>query len=90
MDKTQGRSAILLGVTGLTGRLLLKKLIADDSYSSIKLFSRKASGNTSPSQDDRNITKRLKEACTAIDVMVHDHLIIAGNKHYSFANNGHL
>jgi uncharacterized protein YbjT (DUF2867 family) len=42
------KTAIILGATGLTGRLLLSRLIADDSYTSIKLFSRKASGNTSP------------------------------------------
>ncbi len=42
------KTVILLGGTGLTGSLLLNKLIADDSYSSIKLFSRKASGNRSP------------------------------------------
>ena len=42
------KTAIILGGTGLTGSLLLNRLIADDSYGSIKLFSRKASGNTSP------------------------------------------
>jgi len=42
------KTAIILGATGLTGRLLLRKLITDDSYTSIKLFSRKASGNTAP------------------------------------------
>jgi uncharacterized protein YbjT (DUF2867 family) len=42
------KTAIILGATGLTGRLLLSKLVADDSYTSIKLFSRKASGNTAP------------------------------------------
>ena len=42
------KTAIILGGTGLTGRLLLTRLIADDSYTSIKLFSRKASGNTAP------------------------------------------
>ncbi len=52
MNKTQGRSAIILGATGLTGSLLLNKLVADDSYSSIKLFSRKASGNTSPKVEE--------------------------------------
>lgn len=52
MDKTQGLSAIILGATGLTGSLLLNKLIADESYSSIKLFSRKASGSTSPKVEE--------------------------------------
>jgi uncharacterized protein YbjT (DUF2867 family) len=42
------KTAIILGSTGLTGKLLLNKLIADDRYASIKLFSRKPSGNTSP------------------------------------------
>jgi len=42
------KTAIILGGTGLTGSLLLNRLIADDSYGNIKLFSRKASGNTSP------------------------------------------
>jgi len=46
------------------------------------------SGNPKPSQDDITITKKLKEAAEAIDVSVHDHLIIAGNEVYSFADNG--
>ncbi|SDR99297.1 hypothetical protein SAMN05216503_1625 [Polaribacter sp. KT25b] len=35
------KTAIILGATGLTGNLLLQKLINDDNYTSIKLFSRK-------------------------------------------------
>lgn len=35
------KSAIILGATGLTGSLLLQKLILDDNYTAIKLFSRK-------------------------------------------------
>lgn len=42
-----GKTAIILGATGLTGSLLLKKLINDDRYSTIKLFSRKPSGVSS-------------------------------------------
>ena len=34
------KTAILLGATGLTGSLLLKKLIDDERYATIKLFSR--------------------------------------------------
>ena len=37
------KTAIILGATGLTGSLLLKRLIKDDSYSKIKLFSRSKS-----------------------------------------------
>ena len=35
-----GKTAIILGATGLTGNLLLEQLIADKNYSKIKLFSR--------------------------------------------------
>ncbi len=38
------KTAIVLGGTGLTGSLLIKRLLADNSYTCIKLFSRKASG----------------------------------------------
>lgn len=34
------KTAIILGATGLTGNILLQKLIVDENYTSIKLFSR--------------------------------------------------
>ncbi|QRM90279.1 NAD(P)H-binding protein [Lacinutrix sp. WUR7] len=34
------KTAIILGASGLTGNILLQKLIADNTYKSIKLFSR--------------------------------------------------
>jgi DNA repair protein RadC len=46
------------------------------------------SGNPSPSQDDLTITKKLKDAVKTIDIYIHDHLIIAGNDIYSFADHG--
>ena len=46
------------------------------------------SGNPNPSQDDLTITKQLKEAAQTIDISVHDHLIIAGDDVYSFADHG--
>jgi uncharacterized protein YbjT (DUF2867 family) len=42
------KTAIILGATGLTGSLLLRRLTADESYSTIKLFSRRTSGIPSP------------------------------------------
>ena len=41
-----GKTAIILGASGLTGGLVLKKLLADDRYKTIKLFSRNAIGVT--------------------------------------------
>ncbi|HCE55703.1 MAG: nucleoside-diphosphate sugar epimerase [Lutibacter sp. BRH_c52] len=42
-----GKTAIILGASGLTGQQLLAKLIVDDRYKTIKLFSRKKTENTS-------------------------------------------
>lgn len=41
------KTAIILGATGLTGGILLEKLIDDDSYDKIKLFSRSSVGKNS-------------------------------------------
>ena len=46
------------------------------------------SGNPNPSQDDITITKKLKEACSTIDVCVHDHIIIAGKDYISLSDRG--
>jgi uncharacterized protein YbjT (DUF2867 family) len=42
-----GKTAIILGATGLTGGMLLENLLADSSYSKIKLFSRNSVTNKS-------------------------------------------
>jgi len=42
-----GKTAIILGASGLTGQHLLAALIADKRYDTIKLFSRKKTANTS-------------------------------------------
>ncbi|WP_405208609.1 NAD(P)H-binding protein [Aquimarina sp. LLG6339-5] len=39
-----GKTAIILGATGLTGRILLTSLLKDNRYTKIKLFSRKEIG----------------------------------------------
>ena len=40
------KTAIIIGATGLTGSILLQKLLLDDSYAGIKLFSRRSTGIT--------------------------------------------
>ena len=42
------KTAIILGATGLTGGLLLDRLIEDNTYKTIKIFTRKLTGKTSP------------------------------------------
>jgi DNA repair protein RadC len=46
------------------------------------------SGNLSPSQADIDLTKKLKEGGRLLEIQVLDHLIIAGQKYFSFADEG--
>lgn len=46
------------------------------------------SGVCEPSQADRNITERLKQALNLIDVRVLDHIVVGGSDSYSFAEHG--
>jgi DNA repair protein RadC len=47
------------------------------------------SGDTSPSQEDVAVTKRLVEAGKILGIEILDHIII-GDDHFSFADNGIL
>ena len=44
------------------------------------------SGNLTASQSDIDLTKKLKEAGRFLEVQLLDHLIIAGQKYFSFAD----
>jgi DNA repair protein RadC len=46
------------------------------------------SGNIDPSQADKKITEKLKEAVLFFDIRLLDHIIVAGEKYYSFADEG--
>lgn len=45
------------------------------------------SGNTEPSEADRRMTRRLRDAVKAFDIAVLDHIIATKNSYYSFADN---
>jgi len=47
------------------------------------------SGNLNPSQDDLNITKRIKNALELVDCHLHDHLIIGYGEKRHCIRNGH-
>lgn len=46
------------------------------------------SGNLTPSQSDIGLTKKLQEAGKFLEIQLLDHVIIAGNKYFSFADEG--
>ena len=44
-----------------------------------------------PSAADRQLTRKLKRILEDLDIVVHDHIIIAGpDRYYSFAEHGEL
>jgi DNA repair protein RadC len=48
------------------------------------------SGDPTPSAEDRTVTRQLTEAGRLLDLPVYDHVIIAGDRHLSFASAGLL
>jgi DNA repair protein RadC len=62
---------------------------AIDHYATALIFVHNhPSGNTTPSQDDKAITRELVLASSVMNLKVLDHLIIGDNAHYSFAAQG--
>ncbi|WP_091263219.1 nucleoside-diphosphate sugar epimerase [Gillisia sp. Hel1_33_143] len=49
------KTAIIIGATGLTGGILLKKLLKDPTYGTIKLFSRSSVENSDPKIEEHLI-----------------------------------
>lgn len=46
------------------------------------------SGDSTPSGVDRQLTKTLDRAALAVDILVHDHIIIGKSNHFSARENG--
>lgn len=47
-------------------------------------------GSANPSQQDIEVTKNLRRALTAVQIEIHDHVIAAGRRYFSFAEKGLL
>jgi DNA repair protein RadC len=45
-------------------------------------------GNTNPSQADKELTKKFQSACKFLEINFLDHLIIARSNYFSFCDNG--
>lgn len=70
-------------------REVFKTAILSNS-ASIIIAHNHPSGDPTPSRDDLEITKRIKEAGELLGIELMDHLIIGANDHYSFKSKGHL
>jgi DNA repair protein RadC len=69
---------------------IIFKLALSELASGIILAHNHPSGNLTASQADIDLTKKLKEAGKLLEVQVLDHLIVAGQKYFSFADEGIL
>lgn len=84
----------LISQGGISGTVADIRLIMGKSLelkaSALVLGHNHPSGNTTPSNEDRKITKKTKEAAAFFDIRVIDHIIVANNLYYSFADEGAL
>lgn len=77
---------------GLSGtvidvRIILKMAI-EKLASSMILCHNHPSGNLIPSEADKEITRKIREAGKQVDIPVLDHLIIGNDSYFSFADEG--
>lgn len=79
------------GVSGTVAdpKLIFKQAI-EHLASSMILFHNHPSGNLTPSQADKDLTKKLKDSGRLLDIPVLDHLIFTDKAYYSFADEGIL
>lgn len=66
------------------------KLVLECNAAAIILAHNHPSGVAEPSQADRRVTDRIKEALSTIDVAVLDHFVIGAGESVSFAERGLL
>jgi DNA repair protein RadC len=48
------------------------------------------SSNTNPSESDKQLTKKIKQATVVMDINLLDHIILTKDDYYSFADDGQL
>ena len=81
-----------LSIGGISATVVDVKIVIknalDKLASSIILVHNHPSGNPSPGENDKVQTRILKDAASLFDIALLDHLIIAGDGYFSFADDG--
>ena len=88
------KGIITISIGGTTAcivdvKIILQAAILSNSVSII-IAHNHPSGNLTPSEADKKITRTIKEACKFQDVALLDHMIITSQGFYSFADEGLL
>lgn len=77
---------------GITGTVVDIRVILSVALkcnaSGIILVHNHPSGNLKPSEADRKITRKLKDACNLLEINLIDHLIISKYGYFSFTQDG--
>ncbi|MVM41393.1 DNA repair protein RadC [Spirosoma sp. HMF3257] len=85
---------VQISTGGISGTVADPKLIFKQAIehlaSSLILFHNHPSGNLMPSQADKDLTKKLRDAGRLLDIPVLDHLIFTDKSYFSFADEGIL
>ncbi len=84
----------IVSTGGLTGtiadpRIILKRALEADA-TSIVLSHNHPSGSLKPSRADEELTQKIRQAATFLDIKVVDHIIVSDEGYYSFADEGLL
>jgi DNA repair protein RadC len=83
---------VIISKGGTTGTIMDVKLIMKNAINKLAqgiiIVHNHPSGNKNPSQSDIVITTKIKEAAKLFDINLLDHIIIADNEYYSFADSG--
>lgn len=77
------------GITGTVAdpRIILKKALESEAVSII-LCHNHPSGSLKPSRADEEVTLKIKEAASHLDIKVLDHIIVSEEGYFSFADEG--
>lgn len=69
---------------------LIMRILVEVSATQFVVVHNHPSGNNQPSGNDKQVTEKLIQAGKAFDIRLIDHVIIAGDTYYSFADEGRL
>lgn len=75
--------------TAVYPRKIIERAIHHNATSLIFVHNH-PSGHPAPSAADRELTRMLKDSAASLQIRVHDHMIIGGEGHFSFAEEGML
>lgn len=77
------------GVSGtVADPKIIYKMALEELASGVIVAHNHPSGNLTASQSDIDLTKKLREAGKFLEVQLLDHVIVAGKKYFSFADEG--